>query len=224
MTSSTSDKPCATPNRATAIVEAAARLFSEQGFDGVSMSAIARAADISKATVFHHFGSKAELYVEVMRHAHETFSRHLHELSADGSQGLEGKFRELAHSHLANILDHERLARLFMRELLAAKPKIENERVSDLFSEEFSRFVQLLRGGQESGCLRPDFNPAAAVSLLVGANLFFFQARDIIRGYPEVDFADEPERYTNAISDLIWRSLVCADTQTPSADDNQKSK
>ena len=41
-----------------AILEAAERLFAQQGYDGVSMRTIAREAGVSKANIYHHFDSK----------------------------------------------------------------------------------------------------------------------------------------------------------------------
>jgi AcrR family transcriptional regulator len=43
------------------ILSAAFDLFSEQGFDGATMSEVARAAGVARATVFNHFGSKQGL-------------------------------------------------------------------------------------------------------------------------------------------------------------------
>jgi TetR/AcrR family transcriptional regulator, mexJK operon transcriptional repressor len=51
------------------IREAAARLFQEQGYGAVSMDAIARAAGVSKATIYAHFADKAELFEELMKAA-----------------------------------------------------------------------------------------------------------------------------------------------------------
>ena len=49
-----------------AILLAAARLFLEQGFEPISMDAIAAAADVSKRTVYSHFQSKSELFAAIM--------------------------------------------------------------------------------------------------------------------------------------------------------------
>lgn len=48
------------------IVEAARRLFLEQGYEITSMDAIATEANVSKRTVYSHFRSKELLFVEVM--------------------------------------------------------------------------------------------------------------------------------------------------------------
>ena len=49
------------------ILDAAAALFAERGFDGASITAIAADARVSRATVFWHFGDKATLFQETCR-------------------------------------------------------------------------------------------------------------------------------------------------------------
>jgi AcrR family transcriptional regulator len=51
------------------ILDAAERLFAEQGFDRVSMPAIAEAAGITAGAIYRHFASKADLFFEVVRGA-----------------------------------------------------------------------------------------------------------------------------------------------------------
>jgi AcrR family transcriptional regulator len=42
-------------------------LFEEKGYDAVSMSDVAAAAKVTRGLVHHYFGSKRELYLEVVR-------------------------------------------------------------------------------------------------------------------------------------------------------------
>ena len=44
------------------IIDAAARAFSEKGFDGTSLSEVARKARASKQLIHHHFRSKEDLF------------------------------------------------------------------------------------------------------------------------------------------------------------------
>ena len=55
------------PAKRAAVLDAAMRLFSEQGFDGVSMDQIAQSAGVSKLTVYSHFGDKEGLLSAVVR-------------------------------------------------------------------------------------------------------------------------------------------------------------
>ncbi len=48
--------------KGAAILDAAKRLFTTQGFDGTSMDQIAAAAGVSKLTVYSHFGDKETLF------------------------------------------------------------------------------------------------------------------------------------------------------------------
>jgi len=54
------------------ILDAAAELFIAQGYEAVSMDAIARAAGVSKATLYAHFGSKDQLFGTIIREACQT--------------------------------------------------------------------------------------------------------------------------------------------------------
>src|SRR4030095_8492264 len=51
------------------IVEAAARLFRDDGFDGVGVDAIMKHADLRHGGFYGHFASKAALMAEAMAHA-----------------------------------------------------------------------------------------------------------------------------------------------------------
>jgi TetR/AcrR family transcriptional repressor of mexJK operon len=65
--------PAAAPGRpkdmgkGSAILEAARRLFTSQGFDGASMDQIAAEAGVSKLTVYSHYGDKETLFAAVVR-------------------------------------------------------------------------------------------------------------------------------------------------------------
>lgn len=50
-----------------AILEAAKRLFTLQGYEGVSMDQIAAEAGVSKLTVYSHFGDKETLFVDAVK-------------------------------------------------------------------------------------------------------------------------------------------------------------
>jgi AcrR family transcriptional regulator len=49
------------------ILAAARSLFEQGGYDAVSMSDVAQAAQVTRGLVHHYFGSKRELYLEVVR-------------------------------------------------------------------------------------------------------------------------------------------------------------
>ena len=60
------DRPKDLEKRA-AVLEAAKRLFVEQGYNGTSMDQVAATAGVSKLTVYGHFGDKDSLFREAVR-------------------------------------------------------------------------------------------------------------------------------------------------------------
>ncbi|MEO7338174.1 MAG: TetR/AcrR family transcriptional regulator [Caldimonas sp.] len=58
--------------RAT-ILDAALRLASQKGLEGLSIGALADVTDMSKSGVFAHFGSREELQISVVREYHARF-------------------------------------------------------------------------------------------------------------------------------------------------------
>lgn len=55
-----------TPTAVENILLSAEMLFAERGFDGTGMKAIAQQARVSQALLHYHFGTKEQLYVEVI--------------------------------------------------------------------------------------------------------------------------------------------------------------
>ncbi|HVE67443.1 MAG TPA: TetR/AcrR family transcriptional regulator [Solirubrobacteraceae bacterium] len=55
--------------RRAQLLEVGARLFTEHGYDGVSMSRVASAAGISKGLLYHYFPGKREFFVATLEAA-----------------------------------------------------------------------------------------------------------------------------------------------------------
>ena len=74
------------PTALNRILETASALFAKSGYDAVSMHAIAERAGVSKANVFHHFGSKQALYNATLNFVcQKSIERVEASLQADGS-------------------------------------------------------------------------------------------------------------------------------------------
>ncbi|MBN2679667.1 TetR/AcrR family transcriptional regulator [Acidithiobacillus montserratensis] len=191
------------------ILAAAEKLFSDKAFDAVSMSAIACEAGISKANIYHYFPNKDTLYLAVLRMASHNLRAVLNEsVSAHGS--VRDVLRHFAHNHLQALLKRPELVRLVWREILEKGAPRAQEFAEQGFADMFSALVDVLKLGQTRGEFRPDFDPALVATLLLGANVFFFQSRDILRHYPPITFADDPAGYDAGIVEILLRGLAPA--------------
>ena len=188
------------------ILAAATDLFAESGYDAVSISAIARRAGTSKANVFHHFGCKDALYLEVMRAACRTFEDVLSEL--DGGVDRCGvRLRRFAQRDLEQLRAAPDRAHLILREVLESGPSRGRALATEVFDENFGELVGLFREGMASGEFTDEVPPALAASMLVACNVFLFQSQHVLRHLPGVDFVDDPERYADLVSRVLLDGL-----------------
>jgi TetR/AcrR family transcriptional regulator len=189
------------------ILIAAERLFAEHGFDAVSMNAIAEASGVSKANVFHHFNTKNDLYLAVLRGACNEITQHLDRLGDDRG-ALTDRFGAFADAHLKSLIDREPITRLILRELLSGNPRLGQELAEKVFGEKFAQFVAILRAGQQAGTLRKDIDPAMVATLLIGADVFFVESRDVLRHLPGVKFSGQPARYSRMLADILLHGIL----------------
>lgn len=200
MASSTStDGACSAVER---ILDTAAALFSAHGFDHVSMSTVAAHAGVSKANVFHHFSTKDTLYTAVLRAACRTSREALEQLAREDGSPRE-RIRRFAATHLSSLLHNERDARLVQREVMEHGSRDGRRLAEEVFADGFKCLVDLVAEGQRCGEVATAVPPALIATLILSANVFFFQSRDILRHFPQVGFADTPDTYNDMSLDLL---------------------
>ncbi len=141
------------------IRDAAQVLFLRAGFQGTSTDAIAAAAGVSKETLYRHYASKEDLFVDVMR---SLIAEHVHlaqwtERFAQPAnrQDLRMILRDIAHEALAAMAQPEYLA--FFRLMLAELPRFPE--LGPLFRQNVpepvhNTLLTLLRQGQARGVIR----------------------------------------------------------------------
>ncbi len=207
---SSNPQPTATPrtDSVARILAAAEQLFSNSSFEAVSMNDIAAAAGVSKANIFHHFASKQALYIEVVRGACQDSVERLQYL---GDGPFANRLGRYAEDTLGNMLEHDQVHRLILRELLINSEQRGRELAEQVFGDNFARLVTILRAGQARGELRADIDPAMVATLLIGANVFFFESQQVLRHFRDVDFARDPARYSRMLTDILLRGIAAPD-------------
>lgn len=147
-------------NRLT-ILDAAARLFLDQGFAGTTVSEIARAAGVAKSLIHHHFGSKLSLWTVVK---HERFfpavERELRCLiELDEPSALRGRMLEYFRS-MELKSNHLRL----MCWLVLDEAAVESALLDDLRAHSLGQ----IRAAQAQGRIRSDLEPEHILIGFVG--------------------------------------------------------
>lgn len=98
------------------IKNAALEVFSTYGYRGSTIDQIAKAADMSKSSVFYYFASKTDIYVELLSETLQEWLEPLTKLDPKGDPAQE------IWSYIERKLDlsksHPRQSRLFANEIL----------------------------------------------------------------------------------------------------------
>lgn len=188
------------------IAEAAARLFAKKGFQGVSMAALAREVGVGKATIFHHFPSKEDLYFYVLKQACSEVAAFLQQSEAPHADP-DHALQEFARFNMRHLGESPNVARLVMRELMEGDSERLRALTSEVYAGIFERLQTLIREGQRAGLYSDAHDPALVAGILVGTQLFFAQTAGSWHHLPGVDFADEPERFTEGFLDLLLDGL-----------------
>ncbi|MCF6264444.1 MAG: TetR/AcrR family transcriptional regulator [Xanthomonadales bacterium] len=196
-----------TGNAVESILEAAEKLFAEQSFAAVSMRQIGDQAGVSKANVFHHFGTKDKLYKSVIQRIIQASTKLLDELDS-GEDDYRSRLSRFNHGHLNNILSNCQGACLLLQESMAIRSGHGQQMAAELLGKQFNRLVNLIDMGQQAGELRKNMDPAMVASMLVSANLFFFNALPIIAHLDTVDFANNPDKYAKGVIDLLFNGIA----------------
>ena len=154
-----------------AILKAAAQEFAAAGFGGARAQRIAARAGVNKALPFYHFGSKADLYDEVMRQVWEHLGRVL-TAHAGSTADPDTRVRDLLHN-LVDFAAHDPDSlRLLIRELIDDRARA-RETARTHFIPLLTRLCDIIAARIEQGVI-VDVPPVQVVISLLAEVLFYF--------------------------------------------------
>ncbi|HTO06127.1 MAG TPA: TetR/AcrR family transcriptional regulator [Myxococcota bacterium] len=93
------------------ILDSARAVFFEEGFERANLDEVARRAGLAKGTIYRHFDSKAELYVEVLVQNADTFLERMQRV-VDPKDSAAEQIRRLARfyfDHYSSQLEYFRI-------------------------------------------------------------------------------------------------------------------
>lgn len=156
-----------------AILNAAEAVFTEHGFDGARIDAIAAQSGYNKSLIFQYFGDKLNLYAEVTKRADKEMSL-LQEnmlVSVFEDETVAGdahKFKFLLETIIGSMFDylvvHPRLIRILNWEQ-AERWQTYKKIFSQFDKEDMNHFEKLFNVARKAGLLRSDFNPVVQLTM-----------------------------------------------------------
>lgn len=99
----------------TNILESAAQVFSQKGYNGASMADIAEAVGLQKASLYHHFESKQEILAELLDQALALITERM-AVVAESETAPDEKLNQAIRAYLTLLCEHVDLASVLLLE------------------------------------------------------------------------------------------------------------
>lgn len=147
------------------IIEAARKLFSEKGFEGVSMEDIAQASGVRKSLIYYYFPSKEVLFEEVwIKVIDELENEVFSDVENEGS--IVKIIKKVIKRYVEFVMNKEELSKLIARERLNVLENQNNlsnaRRRYEIFLQRFERFFEK---GKDENVLN-DLEPSTATEIV----------------------------------------------------------
>ena len=167
-----------------AILEAAERMFGDEGLEGARTEAIAAAAGVNKALLYYYFGSKDRLYRAVLEGYLADFNRQALELLSSKGSARSLLLRYI-NIHFDFIGAHRHHGPLFQRMLMADQKSLVRL-AREYFRPRSKALRKVIERGMRTGEFRRMDSTHAAISLL-SLIAFYFSSAPVLRAVSGMD-------------------------------------
>ncbi|MDB5108588.1 MAG: kstR2 5 [Candidatus Binatus sp.] len=152
------------PYDSDAILDVAVRVFRERGYDGASLEHVARAAGITKASIYYHVRSKEELLARGVGRALDALFAVIEEPEANQGRAV-ARLKYIVRRTIEITVDQ--LAEVAL--LLRVRGNTRTERRVVERRRQFDHLVaEMMAKAQQEKDLRGDIDPRLATRLLFG--------------------------------------------------------
>jgi AcrR family transcriptional regulator len=151
------------------VVDAAAELFSKQGYAATSIQDIADAVGLLGGSLYHYIDTKEDLLYAVIREAHQHTAALGHE-AVNLDEDANAKLRLIVRRHLEGAGANLAKLRVFYNESGSLSPPRLQEIVADRDSYEHS-LRRVIKTGQDEGAFAPHLDPVlTSIAILAVLN------------------------------------------------------
>jgi len=149
------------------IFGAAVEEFADQGYKNASMNTLARAAGVSKGSIFQYFRNKESLFDFVLSAATDKVKHYLRAVRDDSAgQDFFSRIKNLLHAGFRFIRKHPHLARIYFHVLQSGDAPYGTKKLMALHRKAQGFLEDIVREGIERCELRADIDIKKTVYLL----------------------------------------------------------
>ncbi|KAB2729846.1 TetR/AcrR family transcriptional regulator (plasmid) [Brucella anthropi] len=156
------------------IIECAIDEFTERGFDGARIDAIAEQSQTNKSLIYKYFTSKDELYIASLSHTYERLRASQHEIDLDENDPVNS-MRKLVESTFNTFANNPQIVRMMTHE------NVQNARflkqalsIKLLYTPLLEKLSNVIKIGQEQGLFRENVDLKHLYVSISALGYFYF--------------------------------------------------
>ncbi len=149
----------------TKIINAARKLFSEKGFDGVSMEDIAQASGVRKSLIYYYFPSKEVLFEEIWINVIDELENDIFS-EVEGENNIVRSIKKLIKKYIEFVMNKSEISKLIARErmnVLDRDSQLDNAKSK--YVGLMKRIENVFEKGKQEDVLN-DIEPSAATEMI----------------------------------------------------------
>jgi len=179
-----------------AILSAATSVFAEQGYNAASISKIATAASVSKASVFHHFETKDNLYLEVLLQTFRLIANAWSKSIESGEVELVHSLNELTMDTLDFQQEHSDSLKLLIWEVLGNRGANAQTVTPNVFHQYFKKIISIIELLMEKSGPHENVNANEIAFTLLSHTIFYLIFGESLVGMPELPFVRNQQDFS----------------------------
>lgn len=160
------------------IIEVAEELLGDRGYQGTRLHLIAERVGIQKASLFHYFASKADLYRAVLGEGFDESEQAIRAVLETDAPPAE-KLRTLLTNYVDMVATHPARTKILLRQSLGDAPTAVEVEVAVKPDRLLDLVAGFISEGQKAGVFAP-VDPLALVLGVVGMVAFFFTSAPVL--------------------------------------------
>lgn len=193
-----------------AILRAATRVFARNGFTDGKVESISRLSGTHDRMIYYYFGSKAQLFVEVLETAYEKMNEAEARIDIDLEEPVSA-LTTIVHFVWQYYLDHPEFITLLNSEnLLKGRHIKKSARASELSSPAVAILEDVLRSGVEKGVFRADKRARDLYIEIAALGYFYLSNHYTLSVFLNADLRGKGEldHWKSVITDTVLRSVL----------------
>ncbi|MET4561148.1 TetR/AcrR family transcriptional regulator [Lysinibacillus parviboronicapiens] len=133
------------------VLETATRLFIKDGYKNVSMDDVAKACNVTKATIYYYYPTKGELYTSALIAMMKRIQLHIKQI-LEQPTAFKERLEQLVEIHLSATLDID--MKNFMREATINLSEQQLKEVHASENEMYKTIEQAMQSEMDKGTIR----------------------------------------------------------------------